>query len=86
MLLASGASIATTTVLLVLKTGAFFLTSSIAILSSLFDSVQDFMTSLVNMVAVHQAIQPADKAHRFGHGKAQGASGGIRRRLSVRRL
>lgn len=72
MLLASGASIATTTALLILKTGAFFLTGSIAILSSLFDSVQDFMTSFVNMVAVHQAIQPADNTHRFGHGKAQG--------------
>ena len=72
MLLAGGNSVATTILLLILKTGAFIGTGSMAILSSLLDSVQDFMTSLINMVAVHQAIQPADKAHRFGHGKAQG--------------
>lgn len=72
MILASVGSISVTTFLLILKGIAFVGTGSVAILSSLFDSVQDFVTSLINMVAVHQAIQPADKAHRFGHGKAQG--------------
>ena len=72
MLLGSIASLATTGLLLLLKAVAFVGTGSIAILSSLFDSVQDFMTSLINMVAVYQAVQPADKGHRFGHGKAQG--------------
>ena len=72
MMLASGASIATAVILFVLKAGTFFLTGSIAILSSLFDSIQDFISSLINMIATHQSIQPADKMHRFGHGKAQG--------------
>ena len=72
MILASVGSVSTTTFLLILKGIAFVATGSVAILSSLFDSVQDFITSLINIVAIHQAIQPADKAHRFGHGKAQG--------------
>ena len=29
------------------------------------------MTSTVNLVAVRHAVAPADKQHRFGHGKAQ---------------
>ncbi len=72
MIFASIGSLSMTAFLLILKGVAFIGTGSVAILSSLFDSVQDFITSLINIVAIHQAIQPADKAHRFGHGKAQG--------------
>ena len=72
MIIASVGSLATTAFLLLLKGIAFIGTGSVAVLSSLFDSVQDFITALINIVAVRQAIQPADKAHRFGHGKAQG--------------
>ena len=75
MILGSIGSLTTTVVLLVLKIGAFIFTGSVSILSSLFDSVQDFMTSLINMVAIYQAVRPADKGHRFGHGKAQGIGG-----------
>ena len=49
----------------------FWVTGSVAILSSLFDSIQDMMTSGINMIAVRHAVEPADKNHRFGHGKAQ---------------
>ena len=66
------ASIGVAVVLILIKAASFFVTGSVAILSSLFDSVQDLMTSFINMVAIHHAVQPADKAHRFGHGKAQG--------------
>ncbi|MBP5343744.1 MAG: cation transporter [Alphaproteobacteria bacterium] len=72
MLFASFASITTALLLVVLKFIAFFATGSMAMLSSLFDSIQDFMTAMVNIVAVRQAIVPADRQHRFGHGKAQG--------------
>ena len=75
MIWGSIGSLATTVLLLVLKIVAFIGTGSVAILSSLFDSVQDFMTSLINMVAVYQAVRPADQGHRFGHGKAQGIGG-----------
>ncbi len=75
MMMASAGSVTTALVLIVLKVLAFLGTGSMAILSGLFDSVQDLMTSVVNVVAVHQAVQPADKSHRFGHGKAQGIGG-----------
>ena len=66
------ASVATATTLIFMKTIAFFMTGSIAILASLFDSVQDLMTSAINFFTVRHSLQPADKKHRFGHGKAQG--------------
>lgn len=72
MLSASWASIGVALTLILLKALAFIGTGSIAILSTLFDSVQDLMTSLINFIAVKHSIQPADKKHRFGHGKAQG--------------
>lgn len=68
---ASVASISTAAGLIILKLVTFFLTGSMAILSSLFDSIQDSMTSLVNLIAIRHATEPADKEHRFGHGKAQ---------------
>lgn len=68
---ASYASLAMAVSLIILKAIAFFITGSMAILSGLFDSAQDLMTSSVNMLAIRQATEPDDKHHRFGHGKAQ---------------
>ena len=68
---ASFASISTAVFLIVLKFCAYLITGSMAILSSLLDSVQDAITSLVNLFAIRHAIEPADAHHRFGHGKAQ---------------
>lgn len=73
---ASHASMATATVLIVLKLVTFLITGSMAILSSLFDSIQDAMTSTVNLIAIRHATEPADKEHSFGHGKAH-ALGGV---------
>ena len=73
---ASFASIGTAVGLLLLKLFTFLITGSVAILSSFFDSAQDFLTSLINFFAIRHAIQPADNEHRFGHGNAQ-ALGGI---------
>ena len=72
MILGSSASVLTAGTLILLKSIAFFTTASVAILASLFDSIQDLMTSLINFISVHHSVQPADKEHRFGHGKAQG--------------
>lgn len=68
---ASVASVVTAVTLIILKLVTFLLTGSMAILSSLFDSIQDSMTSAINFFAVKHASEPADKEHRFGHGKAQ---------------
>ena len=73
---ASLASMGVAFILIVLKLVTFLLTGSMAILSSLFDSIQDTMTSTVNLIAIRHATEPADKHHSFGHGKAQ-ALGGV---------
>lgn len=65
------ASIVTAISLIILKFLTFVLTGSMAMLSTLLDSIQDSMTSFINFIAVKQATEPADKEHRFGHGKAQ---------------
>lgn len=76
MKMASVASVTTAVCLMFAKLITYFMTGSVSILSSLFDSIQDFMTSIVSFVAVSRSIEPADKHHRFGHGKAQ-AIGGV---------
>jgi ferrous-iron efflux pump FieF len=62
-------------VLIAAKLGAWLFTDSVALLSSLADSVLDAAASLVNLLAVRSALQPADREHRFGHGKAESLAG-----------
>jgi ferrous-iron efflux pump FieF len=57
--------------LIAMKTYAAFQTSSIAMLGSLADSSLDLGASLIVLLAVRIAAQPADHDHRFGHGKAE---------------
>lgn len=72
---ATYASVATALVLIVTKIGAWFITDSVSILATLIDSSLDVLASLVNLVAVRHALQPADHEHRFGHGKAEALAG-----------
>ena len=65
------ASIAMAITLIVLKSYAAFETSSMAMLGSLADSGLDLVASLVVLLGVRIAAQPADYDHRFGHGKAE---------------
>jgi ferrous-iron efflux pump FieF len=44
-------------------------------LSTLIDSLLDVGASLVNLIAVRHALEPADREHRFGHGKAEALAG-----------
>jgi ferrous-iron efflux pump FieF len=73
--LATRAAVGVAGLLIVTKLAAWFLTDSVAILSSLMDSVLDVGASLVNMYAVAHALVPADREHRFGHGKAEALAG-----------
>jgi ferrous-iron efflux pump FieF len=54
-----------------LKAYASIETSSMAMLGSLADSGLDLVASLIVLMAVRIAAQPADHEHRFGHGKAE---------------
>ena len=69
------ASVLVAIFLVFIKFIAWSMTDSVSILSSLVDSVFDSLASLFNLFAVRQALIPADKEHRFGHGKAEALSG-----------
>jgi ferrous-iron efflux pump FieF len=75
MRLATLASVAAGLALLAAKLVAFLVTDSVAMLSSLIDSLLDVCAALVNYLAVRHALQPADREHRFGHGKAESLAG-----------
>lgn len=75
MRLASYASVAVATVLLLAKLVAWWKTDSLAMLSSFTDSVFDVLMSVVNMLAVRYALKPADDDHRFGHTSIEDIAG-----------
>lgn len=75
MRLATYASVTTACILILAKLVAWFITDSVSILATLIDSSLDVLASLLNMFAVHHALQPADEEHRFGHGKAEALAG-----------
>jgi ferrous-iron efflux pump FieF len=68
---ATYASVAVAATLIVAKLGAFFMTDSIALLSSMIDSAVDLLTSAITAFAVARALRPPDRDHRYGHGKAE---------------
>jgi ferrous-iron efflux pump FieF len=68
---ATYASVVVSTVLIAIKFAAWLATGSVAMLSSLVDSLLDVAASVVNLFAVRQAVEPPDREHRFGHGKAE---------------
>lgn len=71
MRVAAIASVTVASILIIIKFAAWMMTDSVSLLSTLIDSFLDAAASVVNLIAVHQALQPADKEHRFGHGKAE---------------
>jgi ferrous-iron efflux pump FieF len=68
---ATYASVATALALIAAKVVAYLLTDSVSLLSTLLDSLLDAAASLINLLAVRHALTPADREHRFGHGKAE---------------
>ncbi|MGE5149879.1 MAG: cation diffusion facilitator family transporter [Rhodospirillaceae bacterium] len=72
---ASIASMSVATVLIAAKTGAWLITDSVSMLSSLIDSALDLVSSLITFIAIRAALAPADADHRFGHGKAEALAG-----------
>lgn len=72
---ATYASVAVAITLIVLKAVVWFMSGSVSLLASLIDSLMDAGASLINLIAVSYALTPADKGHRFGHGKAEALAG-----------
>lgn len=68
---ATYASVTVAVILIIVKVGAWAETGSVAILSSLVDSLLDAFASIVTLFAVRHSLVPADEEHRFGHGAAE---------------
>ena len=72
---AAALAVMTAATLIAFKGITWWLSGSVALLGSLLDSTLDILASLINLVAVRQATTPADREHRFGHGKAEALAG-----------
>ena len=72
---AGQAAIVAASLLIIVKLIAWIMTGSSSILAALTDSLVDVCASIINLFAIKVAIQPADKEHRFGHGKAESLAG-----------
>ncbi|PRB80045.1 cation diffusion facilitator family transporter [Pseudomonas sp. MYb185] len=73
--LATYASVTVAVILITLKAVVWFMSGSVSLLASLIDSLMDGGASLINLFAVSYALTPADRGHRFGHGKAEALAG-----------
>jgi ferrous-iron efflux pump FieF len=72
---ATYASVGVALLLISAKLVAWIYTGSVAMLTSLVDSLLDGAASITTLVAVRHALVPADDEHRFGHGKAEALAG-----------
>ena len=72
---ATWASVSVAFILIGIKSFAYIMTGSVAMLSSLIDSLLDALASVINLLAVRHSLTPADQEHRFGHGKAEALAG-----------
>ena len=73
--LATYASTSVAIFLIAAKLIAWSASDSVSLLATLIDSMLDALASMINLVAVRHALTPADKEHRFGHGKAEALAG-----------
>lgn len=64
-------SIAVGITVLALKTLAWWLTGSVALLSDALESIVNVVTALAALVAIRIAALPADREHPYGHHKAE---------------
>lgn len=73
--LAAIAATSTALLLVLLKLYAWLVTDASTMLASATDSMLDLFASLMNVVILRYALAPADKKHKFGHGKAESLAG-----------
>ncbi len=72
---ASFASPLVALLLIALKAWGWWQTGSVALLSSLADSLLDLAASLITFFAIRVSLTPPDDEHRFGHGKSEAVAG-----------
>lgn len=72
--IATISSVSLAVFLSLLKTFGALYTGSLAVLSSMIDSLADIFASSVTYIAVKYASRPASDDHRYGYGKAEAIS------------
>ncbi len=70
-------SIAAALITISLKTGAYFLTGSVGLLSDAIESVVNLLAAIMALSMLTIAARPPDDEHAFGHGKAEYFSSNI---------
>ena len=70
-------SIVIGTSVLGLKTAAWWITGSVALLSDALESIVNVTTAFASLIAVRVAARPADANHPYGHHKAEYFSAGL---------
>ena len=70
-------SVASNSTLIVIKVIAGSLTGSVAILTEAVHSSVDLIASIVALVSVRKADEPADEGHRYGHEKVENLAAAI---------
>jgi cation diffusion facilitator family transporter len=70
-------SVASNSILIVIKLIAGILTGSVAILTDAVHSSIDMIASVVALVSIRKAGEPADESHRYGHEKMENLAAAI---------
>ncbi len=70
-------SIAAAILTIALKTAAYFITSSVGLLSDAIESVVNLIGGVMALAMLTVAARPADKDHAYGHSKAEYFSSGV---------
>lgn len=72
--IAATGSISLAIILCIIKSVGVFYTGSLAVLSSMVDSLSDIFASLVTFIAIRISVRPASCSYRYGYGKAEALS------------
>ncbi|MHB8949784.1 MAG: cation diffusion facilitator family transporter [Rhodoferax sp.] len=71
------ASVVVATITIALKTGAWYITGSVGLLSDAMESLVNLASAIFGLVMVTIALRPADDDHPYGHHKAEYFSSGF---------
>ncbi|MBA3056783.1 MAG: cation diffusion facilitator family transporter [Gammaproteobacteria bacterium] len=71
------ASVVVATITIALKTGAWYITDSVGLLSDAMESLVNLASAIFGLVMVTIALRPADDDHPYGHHKAEYFSSGF---------
>lgn len=64
-------------ILLIAKFGAYYLTSSVSILTDALESIVNVVAGFIGLYSLYVAAKPKDMDHPYGHGKAEFISAAV---------